>query len=176
MVLNQTHSNLADHWQKYHFSMERRAEQGHLVHISKLRCLRSKWWHTKNPFPFQAEACDTCNLVQPPKLLRVGPLGDRVPGGHGLWEFFPALIYQQIIPLLWQRSKGNGARFISIIKSNRKSNLLKPFTVSLMVELCLINYMTSWQWWEYTYASYHSVLMTFSHLFNNLAINISPWN
>lgn len=43
-----------------------------------------------------------------------------------------------------------------------------------MFGVFLINYVTPWQLWENTFASYYSLLMSFPHLFNNIAINIRP--
>ena len=73
----------------------------------------------------------------PLSLLGAGPVADRAPGNHGLQGFCPVINYQRIMSLSCPWPKWNATKFTSVIESNRKSNLLKPLKVSLMLGLSL---------------------------------------
>lgn len=137
--LNQIHSNLADLWQKDVTSWlldGGHLEQGCLAAISRLKC---------TGIMVMVHSGSTCRVGRwpwpvepsPLSLLGAGPVADRAPGNHGLQGFCPVINYQRIMSLSCLWPKWNATKFTSVIKSNRKSNLLKPLKVSLMLGLSL---------------------------------------
>lgn len=89
----------------------------------------SQWAHRRvGRWPWALEA-------SPLSLLGAGPVADRAPGNHRLQGFCPVINYQRIMSLSCPWPKWNATEFTSVIESNRKSNLLKPLKVSLMLGL-----------------------------------------
>lgn len=135
--LDQIHSNLADLSQKDMTSWlpdGGHLEQGRLAHIPRRRCTGITAMVHSGPtrrvgrWPWALEA-------SPLSLLGAGPVADRAPGNHRLQGFCPVINDQRIMSLSCPWPKWNATEFTSVIESNRKSNLLKPLKVSLMLGL-----------------------------------------